>query len=178
MEVNSMGNVSADWLDLEYKPALPQRKDMGIGIIGAADCRHLRSRLPTPAQQPGQPYDYSQRLARRAASSDDRRQRQAGIRELELAPRNADAGVHVSQHWYATYRFDGTEGIIKGTNGSLYNYPTGGEDTLSYHSKLIHPDYWFEPRLHGKWFPHAFMGTMGELMRAIEESQRTAFGTT
>lgn len=27
--------------------------------------------------------------------------------------------------WYATFRFEGTEGIIKGTNGSLYNYPVG-----------------------------------------------------
>lgn len=73
--------------------------------------------------------------------------------------------------WYATYRFEGTEGIVKGTNGSLYNYPVGREDTLSFHTKAIHPDYWFSPRLHGKWFPHAFMGTMGELMRAIEEDR-------
>jgi len=73
--------------------------------------------------------------------------------------------------WYATYRFEGTEGIVKGTNGSLYNYPTGREDTLSFYSKRIHPDYWFNPRLHGKWFPHAFMGTMGELMRAVEEER-------
>ncbi|GGF99061.1 Gfo/Idh/MocA family protein [Paenibacillus abyssi] len=73
--------------------------------------------------------------------------------------------------WYATFRFEGTEGIIKGTNGSLYNYPAGREDTLSYYSRRIHPDYWFTPQLHGKWFPHAFMGTMGELMRAIEEDR-------
>lgn len=73
--------------------------------------------------------------------------------------------------WSATYRFEGTEGIIKGTNGSLYNYPVGREDTLSFYSKAIHPDYWFQPRLHGKWFPHAFMGTMGELMRAVEENR-------
>jgi predicted dehydrogenase len=73
--------------------------------------------------------------------------------------------------WYATFRFEGTEGIVKGTNGSLYNYPVGREDTLSYYSKRIDPDYWFTPRLHGKWFPHAFMGTMGELMRAIEEDR-------
>ncbi|WP_308639998.1 Gfo/Idh/MocA family protein [Paenibacillus silvisoli] len=74
--------------------------------------------------------------------------------------------------WYATYRFEGTEGIIKGTNGSLYNYPVGREDTLSFHTKAIHEDYWFTPKLHGKWFPHAFMGTMGELMRAVEEDRQ------
>ena len=73
--------------------------------------------------------------------------------------------------WYATFRCEGTEGIVKGTNGSLYNYPVGREDTLSFYSKRIHPDYWFTPALHGKWFPHAFLGTMGELMRAIEEDR-------
>lgn len=72
---------------------------------------------------------------------------------------------------YATFRFEGTEGIIKGTNGSLYNYPVGREDTLSYYSKRLHPDYWFTPQLHGRWFPHAFMGTMGELMLAIEQDR-------
>lgn len=79
--------------------------------------------------------------------------------------------IATEDDWYATYRFEGTEGIIKGTNGSLYNYPVGREDTLSFHTKAIHEDYWFTPRLHGKWFPHAFMGTMGELMRAVEEKR-------
>ncbi|WP_078544701.1 Gfo/Idh/MocA family protein [Litchfieldia alkalitelluris] len=73
------------------------------------------------------------------------------------------------EDWYATFRFEGTDGIIKGTNGALYNYPVGKEDTLSFISKKIDPSYWFTPKLSGKWFPHAFMGTMGELMRAIEE---------
>lgn len=75
------------------------------------------------------------------------------------------------EDWYATYRFEGTEGIAKGTNGSLYNYPVGREDTLEFYSKRIDPAYWFRPSLEGKWFPHAFMGTMGELMRAIEEDR-------
>ena len=73
--------------------------------------------------------------------------------------------------WSATFRFEGTEGMIKGTNGLLYNYPVGREDTLSFISKQIDPGYWFTPRLTGKWFPHAFIGTMGELMRSIEEDR-------
>lgn len=73
--------------------------------------------------------------------------------------------------WFATLRLEGTQGVIKGTNGALYNYPIGQEDTLTFLSKKIHPSYWFTPKLEGKWFPHAFMGTMGELMRAIEENR-------
>jgi predicted dehydrogenase len=73
--------------------------------------------------------------------------------------------------WYATLRLEGTDGIIKGTNGALYNYPVGREDTLTFLSKKINPSYWFTPKLEGKWFPDAFMGTMGELMRAIEENR-------
>ncbi|MGN7453436.1 Gfo/Idh/MocA family protein [Paenibacillus pasadenensis] len=75
------------------------------------------------------------------------------------------------EDWHATYRFEGTEGIVQGTNGSLYDYPVGREDTLRFHSRLLHPDYWFVPTLHGKWFPDAFLGTMGELLRAVEEDR-------
>jgi predicted dehydrogenase len=73
--------------------------------------------------------------------------------------------------WYATFRFEGTKGIITGTNGALYNYPEGREDTIRFLSKELAPAAWHEPKLEGRWFPHAFMGTMGELMRAIEEGR-------
>lgn len=73
--------------------------------------------------------------------------------------------------WFATYRFEGTEGIIKGENGALYNYPIGREDTLTFTSNLVEKGTWLTPQLEGKWFPHAFIGTMGELMSAIEEDR-------
>ncbi|WP_256761880.1 Gfo/Idh/MocA family protein [Cohnella sp. WQ 127256] len=75
------------------------------------------------------------------------------------------------EDWYATFRFEGTEGIIKGTNGALYNYPVGQEDTLSFLSKQIDPTCWLTPQLEGRWFPHAFLGTMGELLCAVEEDR-------
>lgn len=75
------------------------------------------------------------------------------------------------EDWYATFRFEGTDGIIKGTNGALYNYPVGREDTLSFYSRQIDSNYWFTPKLEGRWYPHAFLGTMGELMRAVEEDR-------
>lgn len=75
------------------------------------------------------------------------------------------------EDWYATFRFEGTDGVIKGTNGALYNYPVGREDTLSFKSNKNDADMWYTPKLHGKWFPDAFMGTMGELLLAIEENR-------
>jgi predicted dehydrogenase len=73
--------------------------------------------------------------------------------------------------WCATYRFEGTKGVVKGTNGALYNYPVGREDTLQFTSNELVPGMWFTPTLEGRWFPHAFIGTMGELLRAIEENR-------
>jgi predicted dehydrogenase len=75
------------------------------------------------------------------------------------------------EDWYAHFRFEGTEGIIKGTNGALYNYPVGTEDTIQYMSNQIAPTTWFAPTLEGRWFPDAFMGPMGELLLAIEENR-------
>ncbi|GGE45663.1 oxidoreductase [Pullulanibacillus camelliae] len=73
--------------------------------------------------------------------------------------------------WFATFRFEGTDGIIKGTNGALYNYPVGTSDTLSFLSKKLDESCWIKPVLEGKWFPHAFMGPMAELMRAIDNDE-------
>lgn len=73
--------------------------------------------------------------------------------------------------WYATFRFEGTRGVIKGTNGALYNYPVGREDSIAFVSNEVREGHWFSPALEGKWFPHAFMGSMGELMAAIEEDR-------
>ncbi|WP_079909255.1 Gfo/Idh/MocA family protein [Paenibacillus sp. 32352] len=74
--------------------------------------------------------------------------------------------------WYATFRFEGTEGVVKGTNGALYNYPSGRGDTLALYSNKLQRGCIYAPQLEGRWFPHAFMGTMGELMRAIEEDRQ------
>ena len=73
--------------------------------------------------------------------------------------------------WYATFRFEGTLGTIKGMNGALYNYPVGREDSMQFFSKVIDPNVWFTPKLEGRWFWDAFIGTMGELLRAIEEDR-------
>ena len=68
---------------------------------------------------------------------------------------------------FAIFRFEGTEGVIKGTIGLMYNYPTGRPDTLEFMSKR-NPGFWFSARLDSMWIPDAFVGPMASLMRAIE----------
>ncbi|KIL40463.1 oxidoreductase [Gordoniibacillus kamchatkensis] len=75
------------------------------------------------------------------------------------------------EDWYATFRFEGTEGVARGTNGALYDYPNGRGDTISFYTRKLQPDRLYSPTLEGRWFPHAFMGTMGELMRAVEDER-------
>lgn len=69
---------------------------------------------------------------------------------------------------YAIFRFEGTEGVIKGTIGLMYNYPAGRPDTFEFMSKR-NPGYWFSARLDSMWIPDAFVGPMSSLMRAIED---------
>lgn len=69
---------------------------------------------------------------------------------------------------YAIFRIEGTAGVIKGTIGLMYNYPTGRPDTLEFMSKR-NPDYWFSARLDSMWIPDAFVGPMASLMCAVED---------
>jgi predicted dehydrogenase len=71
-----------------------------------------------------------------------------------------------SDDFYARFRFLGTEGIITGTLGVLYDYPTGRVDTLSYQPNR-EPRRWHEAQLSTLWIPDAFLGPMASLMDAI-----------
>jgi predicted dehydrogenase len=68
---------------------------------------------------------------------------------------------------YARFRFLGTEGIIEGTLGLLYDYPTGRVDTLRYASRAA-PHVWHDATLSTWWIPDAFVGPMASLMAAIQ----------
>lgn len=70
--------------------------------------------------------------------------------------------------WKAGFRIEGHKGIINGTNGALHNYPHGKKDEIEIFT--IDDDQWHRPKLEGRWFPHAFMGTMGELMLSIDNN--------
>lgn len=73
--------------------------------------------------------------------------------------------------WRADYRFEGTDGVVKGTLGALHNYPIGEPDTLQFRTAKLDRTYWFRPKLEEKWFPDAFVGTMAELMRSIDTGE-------
>lgn len=72
-----------------------------------------------------------------------------------------------SEDAYARFRFLGTGGIITGTLGLLYDYPTGRVDTLRYASHA-EPAVWHKAALSTWWIPDAFAGPMASLMEAIQ----------
>jgi len=85
------------------------------------------------------------------------------------------AYVHDEHHniggrgdWYAYYRVEGTEGIVKGSLGGLFGFPTGVPDKISYTSRKLREDWWLTPTLEGGWFPEAFLGPMASLMESLQ----------
>lgn len=79
------------------------------------------------------------------------------------------------------WRVEGTEGVAKGTIG-WPDYPAGSPSTIDWTTRAMNGE-WERPRWQERWFPQAFKGTMGQLMRAIQEdaepeiSGRTTLGT-
>jgi len=68
----------------------------------------------------------------------------------------------------ALFRLDGDKGSIRGTLGLLYDYPDGRVDTLELNSKVIPTDGWLPYPVTQRWFPDAFIGTMGSVLKAIK----------
>lgn len=68
----------------------------------------------------------------------------------------------------STIKIEGTKGAIRIEIGLLKNYPEGTEDRFEY---ILFDDGkgWREEKIHGTWFPHAFIGSMSELIKAKED---------
>lgn len=62
----------------------------------------------------------------------------------------------------ASFRFEGTEGVAMIKLGLLLNYPEGEPDELWLTRR---GGDWQQVPLSGRWFPHAFIGTMSNLQR-------------
>ena len=65
------------------------------------------------------------------------------------------------------WRVEGLEGIARGTIG-WPDYPNPTPSTLDF-TTTQQPGYWFQPRWKEVWFPDAFIGTMAQLLVALEE---------
>ncbi len=65
-------------------------------------------------------------------------------------------------------KWEGSHGAIKATMGILMDYPQGQPDRFQF-CLLQHGQdpVWQETRLRGSWFPEAFIGSMGSLMRFL-----------
>ena len=74
-----------------------------------------------------------------------------------------DDGFTWSRDYGIRFRFTGTDGVLKGTIG----WPDSTWSTLRFTTREK-DGAWHEPVFETKWFPEAFIGTMGELFRAIE----------
>jgi predicted dehydrogenase len=65
------------------------------------------------------------------------------------------------------WRVEGTDGLARGTIG-WPSYPAKTPSTLDFTTKR-QPGYWLQPRWKEVWFPDAFVGTMAQLLCALED---------
>src|SRR5262249_10315811 len=63
-------------------------------------------------------------------------------------------------------KIEGSKGAIKINFGALINYPRGAADSFEY--ILLEKGEWQEMKIEGSWFPHAFIGSMAQVMLAAE----------
>jgi predicted dehydrogenase len=68
---------------------------------------------------------------------------------------------------YIRWRVEGTDGLARGTIG-WPSYPAHTPSTLDYTTKR-EPGVWVQPRWPEVWFPDAFVGTMAQLLCALED---------
>jgi predicted dehydrogenase len=75
-------------------------------------------------------------------------------------------------HQQSYIKFEGTQGAIIAKLGVLINYPVGVPDSFEYVvvEKGKTP-VWRTLDIAGSWFPHAFIGTMAQMMIAAESGR-------
>lgn len=70
------------------------------------------------------------------------------------------------EHQESYIKWEGTKGAIKATMGLLMDYPRGVSDKFSFAIKdENNTSEWIDYPIEGSWFPDAFIGSMGSLMR-------------
>ncbi|MBU6261888.1 MAG: Gfo/Idh/MocA family oxidoreductase [Bacteroidetes bacterium] len=72
-------------------------------------------------------------------------------------------------HQDAFIKIEGTNGAIKINLGLLKNYPVGEADRFEYIIKELGTQAsWKQMDIEGSWFPHAFIGSMAEIMKTLD----------
>lgn len=88
-------------------------------------------------------------------------------------------GVHINtnhchqfglEKQHAHIKVEGTRGAVVMRMGVLMNYPQGIDDRFEYIIKDEGTETWQTLNIEGSWFPHAFIGTMAQVMLAKEGS--------
>lgn len=75
--------------------------------------------------------------------------------------------VYGLQHQHSFIKLEGTKGAIRITMGVLMDYPHGQPDKLEYiELEAGRQPVWNTLPLDGAWFPHAFKGSMQQVMEA------------
>ena len=66
-------------------------------------------------------------------------------------------------------KIEGSKGAVKINFGALIDYPRGAADSFEYIllNEGAEPR-WQEMKIEGSWFPHAFIGSMAQVMQAAE----------
>jgi hypothetical protein len=98
---------------------------------------------------------------------------ESGIRascwdDVWTGPAREGAAADIGINW----RLEGTQGTAKGTIG-WPEYPTPTPSTLDY-TTIATGDQWIQPRWEKVWFPDAFVGTMAQLLVALETNTQPA----
>jgi predicted dehydrogenase len=75
---------------------------------------------------------------------------------------------------FIRWRVEGTDGLARGTIG-WPSYPAKTPSTLDFTTKQ-QPGYWLSPRWKEVWFPDAFVGTMAQLLCAVEDGSEPEIG--
>ena len=75
---------------------------------------------------------------------------------------------------YIKWRIEGTDGLAQGSIG-WPSYPAKTPSTLEFSTKR-QPGYWLRPRWKEVWFPDAFVGTMAQLLCAVEDGTEPEIG--
>ena len=93
----------------------------------------------------------------------DRGCRAAAWDDVWTGPAREGSESDIAIRW----RVEGTDGLARGTIG-WPSYPARTPSTLDFTTKR-QPGYWFQPRWKEVWFPDAFVGTMAQLLCALED---------